>query len=443
MLRTSAKPVRVLTVLALVLATTRFVLAVPPATAAQDGFQAAGSPILPGCADMQNTVNRLKAGLPLQNEWIKRSEDQLRSAEEGVRGSQEELQNMALKAATDLATRQLDMIRDMKAGIAKAAASNATRQKWLDRVDRIRAAAEKVDQAQKLGKAGVEGNQLGAAIAQNRAQLVDFIKFVNEAGISDDLGLKAAEFAGPAGVAVVETFTVARDVLYATFQGKMSADEADVHRKNLDAMRNAKADVETRIYELNTDLASTRCTPTPKPEDRMGIKKDPEPAPPAPAATATPKDKQQKTPPSAAKLLGTLVVAGGVGVGTYYYLDKALNKVEGTGTGGGSSSVKATFNTSSVINCTFNAGGIINSCTGTVTIDFTGSVKSGTTYRFQFDAGPGGNRTISSAGSVPFTITGGTGSQTCPTLRTGGVIETSSQLVIASFSNMPITVSCK
>jgi hypothetical protein len=143
-----------------------------PARARADAAQAqaAGAPIVPSCGAMQATVNKLKSGLPLQDEWIKRSEAQLRAAEDGVRGAQEELQSMALKAAVDLVDRQLEIVRELKSGIAKAAASNATRQKWLDRVDMIKKAAEKVEDAEKLGKAGVEGNQLGAAIAQNRGR---------------------------------------------------------------------------------------------------------------------------------------------------------------------------------------------------------------------------------------------------------------------------------
>jgi hypothetical protein len=268
---------------------------------------------------MQATIDKLKAGLPLQNEWIKRSEDQLRAAEEGVRGSQDELKNMAVKAAVDLVKSQLQMISDMKV-MARAAKSAEARNRLLDRIKLIENATEKIENAEKLGKAGVEGNQLGAAIAQNRAQLVDFIKFVNESGISDELGLKAATFAGPAGVAVVQTFTVARDVVYASFQGKMSADEAAVHRQNLDAMRNAKADVETRIYELTTDLAQPPCTPTPRPADRMSVV-NPEPdapaggraAPPPAAPAATGK----KGGPGAGTVLTTLAVAGAAGVYAY------------------------------------------------------------------------------------------------------------------------------
>jgi hypothetical protein len=442
----AARPLFAAAFVAVATSATHLVLALPtaPPATVQGGFQAPGAPIYATCDSMQATVDKLKAGLPLQNEWIRRSEEQLRAAEEGVRGSQDQLKDMALKAAVDLVASQLEMVRAMKAGIAKSAASNATRLKWLERVDRLKEAAEKIEQAEKLGKAGVEGNQLGAAIAQNRAQLADFLKFLDDSGIGDAAALQLAEFAGPVGVAVVETLTVARDVLYATFQGKMSADEASAHRTNLEGMKSAKAGVETRIYELNTDIAAGRCQPTPKPEDRSSVKKEPDQPPlvgengkPA-KEPAAPKDGATPTQnkPSGAKLLGTLVVAGGAGVAGYYYLDKGLKKIEGGG-------VTAKFVSASTINCPFNAGGIVSNCSGTVTIEFSGSVKSGTAYRFMFDAGPGGNRTISGPGQYGFSISSGTSTSTCPTLRTGTVTDISTQLIIASFSNMPITVSCK
>ena len=122
----SPRPVAVRTIastLAALLALSGPVPARARADAAQ--AQAAGAPIVPSCGAMQATVNKLKSGLPLQDEWIKRSEAKLRAAEDGVRGAQEELQSMALKAAVDLVDRQLEIVRELKSGIAKAAASNA------------------------------------------------------------------------------------------------------------------------------------------------------------------------------------------------------------------------------------------------------------------------------------------------------------------------------
>lgn len=317
MLRSSAaRPVRAFAFVAFILGVTRLVLA---ASAPADQASAAGNPIGPSCAAMQATIDKLKSGLPLQNEWIKRSEDQLRAAEDGVRGSQDELKNMAVNAAFNLVKHQLQLISDMKT-MARAAKSAEARNRLLDRIKLIENATEKIEAAEKLGKAGVEGNQLGTAIAQNRAQLVDFIKFVNESGISDELGIKAAEFAGPVGVAVVETFTVARDVVYASFQGKMSADEAAVHRQNLQGMKSAKADVETRIYELSTELAQPGCTPTPRPQDRISvINPDPDPAPRTPVPAQT-------KPPKKGPGVGTaLVVVGAGALGGVYLYDKYGN----------------------------------------------------------------------------------------------------------------------
>ncbi|MEI6244930.1 MAG: hypothetical protein WCQ64_07765 [Acidobacteriota bacterium] len=63
-----------------------------------DQAQAAGQPIF-DCSGLQATSARLKAGLPVQNEWIRRTEEQLKAAREGVQQSKEALQELAFKTA--------------------------------------------------------------------------------------------------------------------------------------------------------------------------------------------------------------------------------------------------------------------------------------------------------------------------------------------------------
>src|SRR5690349_14296543 len=147
MLRSSLdRPVRLFVFFVFVFGATHFVAAHRRPAPAIDQSAASG-PILPSCGSMHATVDKLKAGLPLQNEWIKRSEDQLRAAEEGVRGSQEELKNMAVKAALDLVKHQLQMISDMKV-MARAAKSAEARNRLLDRIKLIENATEKIEQAE-------------------------------------------------------------------------------------------------------------------------------------------------------------------------------------------------------------------------------------------------------------------------------------------------------
>ncbi|MEI6244931.1 MAG: hypothetical protein WCQ64_07770, partial [Acidobacteriota bacterium] len=142
---------------------------------------------------------------------------------------------------------QLKMVRELQDAIENARGySSIARAKWLARVDKLKEGADAIDKLAKSGKAGAD---LGTAISKNRGSLEEFVKQVNESGISDELGLKAAEFAGPVGVAVVETFVAARDASFALWEGKMSADELNAAQRNLDQMRAARQAVESRAYE--------------------------------------------------------------------------------------------------------------------------------------------------------------------------------------------------
>lgn len=295
--------------------------------------QAAGQPIF-DCSGLQSTAARLKAGLPVQNEWIRRTEEQLKAAREGVQQSKEALQGLALKTARDLAVHQLKMVRDLQTAIENARGySSIARAKWLARVDTLKEGADAIE---KLANAGKAGADLGTAISKNRGTLEEFVKQVNESGISDELGLKAAEFAGPVGVAVVETFVAARDASFALWEGKMSADELNAAQRNLDQMRAARQAVESRAYELDGIVASECAPKAPAPKDRVSVQPAEPPAPPPPAATPVPPPAKAPAAARPAKsggggtgvgvLLG-LAVAGGAG---YYVYNKSKTCVAPT-----------------------------------------------------------------------------------------------------------------
>lgn len=413
--------------------------------AAQD-FRAPGQPKF-DCTGMSATAARLRAGLPLQDEWIKKTEAQLKAAEDGYLESKAELMSAFIDGAKNVAEHYLSLASAAQDLVENTQGfSSLARHDWKVQYEKVKFAGEAIEKSLKSGAAGYTA--ASSEVAKARAVLDQFKMFLLESGIGDEATKIGAEkfvalkLLSPQAALMVEMLKVSRDALFAGMSMKMTADEADAARRNLEQMKAASQASKDRIYELEQIVATEpQCTPPPRPDDRIMVRKDPDPPAAGGASTPparTPAATSQRKPPSAGKMLGTLVVAGAAGVGTYYYLDKKLNI-----DGGGSNSVKVSFGTPAQINCTFNAGGIINSCTGIVPVDFTGDVKAGTGYRFQFDAGPGGNRTISAAGQVQFSITGGTGSQTCPTLRSGAVIEIATQLVIGSSSNLPVTVSCK
>jgi len=268
--------------------------------------QAAGQPIF-DCSGMQSTAARLRAGLPVQDEWIRRTEEQLKAAKEGVQQSKEALKELAMKTAKDLAVHQLEMVRQLQDAVKNAPGAIA-KAKWLARIDTMKEGAEAVEKATTSLNAGVD---LGVAIRQNRATLEEFLKQVQESGISDELGVKAAELAGPVGVAVVETFVAARDAFFAGYSGKMSLDEQDAAERNLAQMRAAKSAVESRAYELEGIVAAECAPKPPAPKDRMMF---PDPAPAA--APAPPQPAPQPAPVPTARQssghgsAGTVVMLG-------------------------------------------------------------------------------------------------------------------------------------
>jgi hypothetical protein len=321
-----------------------------PAPGSRDAQgEAPGQPIF-DCAGMRATSASLKAGLPRQDEWIRHTEDLLRAAEEGVSQSREALQAIALKGALDLVVHQLETIRQLQNAVDNARGfSLVTRATWMRRIENIEKAAEGVEAAEKLGVAGVAGYDLGTALQKNRATLEDFIKQVQESGIGDELGGKAALLAGPAGALVAETFTVARDVFFAGFQGKMSADAADEHRRALAQMRAVRRAVANHVDELDRILASSDCAaPAAPPRDR--ITTTPPPEQPKPKAKPTPAAKRGGGPGAGIIIAGAAVAAGVAAAAA----SKAAN-TDGSQSSGGNSSC-AQYNASAGRCCTVSSG---------------------------------------------------------------------------------------
>ena len=252
--------------------------------------QAPGQPIV-DCTGMRTTAARLKSGLPLQEEWIRRTEAQLRAAEAGVVESKSDLLAAGLDGAQLLFEQQLDLAtKAMDAVEAAQGFSSLARKRWLDRVAKFKDAAEKLKGAVASRAAGTA---LGTAVAENRASVQQFLDFLQESGITDEAAANVAMmFTGPAGALVVKSFTVSRDLLYAGLEGVMTAREADVARENLDKMRAAKGAVESRVAELEHFIALDCAPPAAEPRDRMLVQNPAEPpvAPPSqPAAPADPK----------------------------------------------------------------------------------------------------------------------------------------------------------
>lgn len=284
--------------------------------------QAPGRPIYDrSCEQAIADAERLEADLVRQDERIRRTEQQLAAAEGSRAEATAELEGMALKAVRDLAIRQLEAVRTLRRAIeARTPARNeneaATRRRletlnqW---VDRIQQAGEAIETTASRGQLLQRRAELDNALIRNRATVSDFANFLQESGVGDEVGVKLAALAGPAGVLAVETAIVLRDVAFAAAGGYFSAQEAARHRETLGTLKAMRDRVSDFAFQLRAE--ATRCAAAPRPADRISVTPPSEtpstPPPPAPKA-------EEKNGGGGGDTLYWLGLGGLVGAAAYY-----------------------------------------------------------------------------------------------------------------------------
>lgn len=298
-----------------------FMPSIVPAPSAQN---APGQPIYDrSCEQAIADAGRMEADLAKQDDRIRRTEQMLASAEGQVSESRATLEDMALKAARDLVIKQLEMVREARARIEKAKGysdlKDAAKQRRLAQlnqwVDRVVESGEAVEEAVSAGNLVSKRAELESAVVRNRATLTEYANFLQESGVSDDLGLKLATLAGPPGVLAVETFIVLRDVAFAVAGGVLSAQEAAQHRETLNTLKVMRAKVADFAFQLRAE--ATRCAPAPRPADRMMVTETPDASRPAGAPNASTAVEEKKGGDTGMMLLGAAAIAGGVGYYAY------------------------------------------------------------------------------------------------------------------------------
>lgn len=289
-----------------------------PVPAIAQGVSAPGRPII-DCTGLQSTAARMRAGLPAQDEAIRRTEAQLNAARQGRREAQGDLQTAMLKSATLAAEQTLSVVRDAQSAIRTATGSAANRQKWFERYEALKKSAEAIE---KLTSSGAAGASIGTAIREHQLTATSLLKDIEASGISDELGLKAAEFAGPLGVVSVAVSIAARDLIYAGISTYVTGNEVEAAERNLAEMRAARRAIDSKIYEMEGIVASPDCgAKPPNPADRMMVQKEPDPAPASPATQSpAPARAPKKGGGGGGMMLLALAAAGGAG---YYAYTKA------------------------------------------------------------------------------------------------------------------------
>lgn len=269
-------------------------LSVSPRVHARDGMapqaQARGGPIF-DCPGMTDSISRLAKGLPVQDEWIRRTEEQLLAAEQGNLASQAERNSVFRNALQDLATTQIEQaltLRRQVEALQSAGLNRAARRAVLERIDAMKSGGERLEELKQLHEAGAAGVNFGEVLRKNAADLRSFATFLQDSGISDELASSVATYAVPGvGALVVETFKVVRDLGFAQWKVNMTASEAHAARRNLDDMRAARNDVSTKIYEYQQTLR-TGCPQSAPRDAARTVEAAPQSTPVAPVSATPP-----------------------------------------------------------------------------------------------------------------------------------------------------------
>jgi len=284
--------------------------------------QAAGKPLFP-CDELRATAARMRAGLPAQDDAIRKTQQQLDAARTGVRESAQEAQMLALKEATGAAVHQLDFVREAKSLLEKYPPSNMDR--LAGALGKIHDAAENLE---KLTNSGAAGVNIGAAIRQNQLTMSTFVRELQDSGISDELAKAAvASLAGPAGLLAVEIGITARDAIAAGWGLYNNVTEADAAQRNLDTMRESRSLIDGRLYEINDILTSpaTGCSKPPAPPQDRIMTQPPaaDPPPYTPVPPAKPAAAAVKTPPQhhggGGQAVAGLLLGGAAAAALYGY----------------------------------------------------------------------------------------------------------------------------
>jgi hypothetical protein len=317
-----------------------FSLVAAPAEARQPGqspipkeWGAAGTPIF-DCAATNLAIDRLERGLPLQEEWIRRTEKQLEDAEKGIEKTKEEMKHAALEAVQDFAKSQLTSTKALRERIAAMkpllpngainpnGMTDVARRAWLERLDHIDYTAE-------LFKKAGEGFDWGKALHDSKSDWDKLSDFLSESGVGKEavgVGMKA--LLGPeVGEMATQAIFVSGQAVYLGASAYIDSSDAKQLKDNLDKLKAAHANTLTKIDNYK-EIANGPCAPnatTQAPPDSPKPVPPKEMQPPPPSPSPKPVNQHQGLS-TGAKVGLTMGVLGGAAVVTGVAVGNALTK---------------------------------------------------------------------------------------------------------------------
>jgi hypothetical protein len=224
----------------------------------QDKQKQSGTRIM-DCEQGRNARDRLVAGLPVQQEAIKRSEGLLEAAGKDVGAAKAESKQVLLQGAIQEAKGYAqDVLTSVKGLRSQVEMLNgldkATRDMLIRTVNAVAWGGEDLYQAGGKGyEAGVEIQKKAANLSDRIATLTD--KLLMESGIAEKVGEElSGKLWGPIGQLGFRGAKLSIDLSVALGSGIISKADQQTAQRNLDIMRSQYERAKTRISELDRDI---------------------------------------------------------------------------------------------------------------------------------------------------------------------------------------------
>lgn len=273
--------------------------------------------------------------LPQQSRDLAAQQMRLREAEAGRAEAEDDFNNALRDGIVKLGTDQIGtarVLRERVRAMRGSGMTTAAREEWLTKIKSIEDAGEQL-------KRGLAHAEYAGLLRQNQANLVSFMKWVDDTGAADPALTGLANLVAPGiGGVVVGGIKVGLDLVYAGLKGRFTAQQAAQWRENVDRLQAAHQELRYRVDRYRDDLTSGLCGP----RVAQQVQNSPRPIPPqtdtAPVTTAPPPTGGG----SVGKIVGwTALMGGAIAAGAF-----AASQVEPIelGTITGSSNTTTTTN---------------------------------------------------------------------------------------------------
>jgi hypothetical protein len=224
------------------------------------------------CENADATHRRIAEGLPVQLDAIRRTEAQVKAARQDMADVSDEAKAMArdrlkdeIKGYTQDLLVSASGLRTQVEALKAAGADRKTRDNLLRALHSVNSSAEDLQKLQTAAQAGYSaGTDFQKKMDSLTAYVVRANKLFVDSGIAEQIGETLSERAGgPLGAFAFKGALLSIDIGVLAARGKLSKDDYNRARKNLDVMKNQYRRSDNRIRELDRDMAKY-CTGTPR-----------------------------------------------------------------------------------------------------------------------------------------------------------------------------------